>query len=70
MKYYRVLPQYDQRPQGNTIYIGGELYTPHEVEKQKLNMKYLEPVNVSKKSTYFFFGARFSDEIKDGVNND
>lgn len=68
MLYYRVLPQYDQRcknprVRNGNIYIGNELYTPREVERQKLNMKYLELVNVSKRSVYFFFGARFSDEI-------
>lgn len=65
MKYYRVLQRYDQRPKNpqvrdGNIYIGGELYTPREVEKQGLNMKYLELIEISKKSVYFFFGARYS----------
>lgn len=69
MKFYQVLPQYDQRyknPQvhDDNIYIANELYTPHEIERQKLNLKYMREVHVSKASVYFFFGARFSDEVE------
>lgn len=70
MKFYQVLPQYDQRCKNlrvhdGDIYIANELYTPHEVERQKLNLRYMREVHVSKDSVYWFFGARFSDEVGD-----
>ena len=64
MLYYRVKPEADQRYKNpaihnGNIYIKNELYTPREVEKHHLNMRYLEAVNISRKKTYFFFGSRF-----------
>lgn len=63
MKYYRVKPEYDNRrkPDGD-IYIKNELYTPKEVENQKLNIEFMEVVDISKKSIYWFFGARFCEK--------
>lgn len=60
MVYLRVKEQYDQKRKGrDDIYIGGELYTPREVERKQLNVHYLEPVVLSKRNVYRFFGARF-----------
>jgi len=69
MKYYRVRPEYDQhhkntRIRDGNIYIGGELYTPTEVKQQGLDLNCLQRVEVSRKSVYWFFGARFSTEIE------
>lgn len=66
MLYYQVKPEHDNKMQLNSrgkyagFYIGNELYTPKEVEKHHLNRDYLKPVEVSRKSVYWFFGARFS----------
>lgn len=70
MKFYQVLPQYDQRYKNlqvhnGDIYIANELYTERETERQKLNRKYMREVHVSKNSVYWFFGARFSTEVED-----
>lgn len=62
MLYYQVKPQFDNyRKPGKTfdIYVARELYTPKEVERYHLNKDYLQPVEISKRKTYFFFGARF-----------
>lgn len=65
MRYYRVLPQFDNRPvytkdgRMNSVYVGNELYTETEVKKKGLNRKYLEPVEVSKASIFWSFGSRF-----------
>ena len=67
MTYYRVREQYDNFPKdpkvrdGN-ILVGGELYT--EKEFNKLPYVYagaFEKVEIPKKATYFFFGARFAN---------
>ena len=60
MKYYRVLPEYDNKRKNGGIYIANELYTIKEAEKEALNKNYLELIEVSKKKVYFFFGARFA----------
>lgn len=61
MKYYKVKPEHDnKRKNNNDIYIANELYTEKEVEKQHLNKNFMEIVEVSKKATYWFFGARFA----------
>ena len=64
MLYYQVKKEADQRRKPGKrcdIYIANELYTPAEVKKEKLNSEYLTPVEISKKKTYFFFGARFAE---------
>lgn len=60
MKYYKVKPEADnkKRPDGN-IYVADELYTPAEAKRYKLNMDYMDAVNVSKRCIYWCFGARF-----------
>lgn len=67
MKYYRVKPEYDQTPIFNGsgrqigILIANELYTLNEYGKLNVRGKEqkLEPIFVSQKDTYKFFGARF-----------
>lgn len=70
MTYYRVREQYDNLPKnpkvrdGNVL-VGGELYT--EKELNKLPYIYagaFEKVEIDKKNTYFFFGARFEDTTR------
>lgn len=62
MLYYRVKPEADQKRRNDgSIYIASELYTPTEAKKYKLNFEYLEAVTISRKQTYFCFGARFSN---------
>ena len=49
--------------------IAGELFTEKEVENYskpdkygyKLKLEWLEPVEVSRNKTHWFFGARFAD---------
>lgn len=67
MLYYKVKPEADNKYKNSKIhdwdiYVKNELYTKKEVEKNNLNMNYLEEINVSKKSVYFFFGCRFCNE--------
>lgn len=64
MRYYRV--HKDGQMYSNGKYhtlVKDELYTENEVNKYGLNIHRLQPIEVSKKKTYWFFGARF--EIKD-----
>lgn len=70
MTYYRVREQYDNFPKNpkvrdGNILVGGELYT--EKEFNKLPYVYagaFECVEVDKKNTYMFFGARFEDTTR------
>ena len=59
MEYYKVKTEADnkKRPDGS-IYIADELYTPAEAKRYKLNMDYMDAVNVSKRRIYWCFGAR------------
>lgn len=70
MEYYKVLPQYDNRKRyrwnnhgqvvaDGSILVANELYTPREFAKLANSPTCFEKVNISKKNTYFFFGARF-----------
>lgn len=67
MIYYRVREQYDNFPKNpkvrdGNILVSGELYTEKEFEK--LPFVYagaFERVEINKKDTYFFFGARFAN---------
>lgn len=73
MKYYRVKEEYDNAnistPENVSYYIvARELYTIKEFEK-KINKKWIncfELVEVSKKATHWFFGARFADNFNYG----
>ena len=61
MQYYKVKPEADnKRRSDGSIYVANELYTEKEAEKFKLNKAFLDVVEVSKRSVYWFFGARFS----------
>lgn len=73
MKYYKVRPEFDNKQvaRNGHYLVGNELYTPAELRKLEarynayyrtpLNfMRMFEEVEVSKRSVYFFFGARFS----------
>lgn len=77
MLYFRVKPDMDNRPLykfvGSTnkvkrdgILVANELYTPAERAKIANADKFFERVEISKKSVYRFFGARFSNDT--GVN--
>lgn len=73
MLYYKVKPKYDNKTrytwnnhrQGipNGILIGNELYTPGEFKKIANCPEWFETVEISKKSVYWFFGARFSGKV-------
>lgn len=61
MKYYQVLPKYDNyRLPKMLIYIENELFTEKEVEKYGVNKKYCKEVEIPKNQTYWAFGARFA----------
>lgn len=73
MKYYRVRPEFDNKQVACDGYylVGNELYTPAELRGLETRYKayYRNPMNfsrmfeeveVSKRTVYFFFGARFS----------
>ena len=72
MKYYRVKPQYDNKTRyiwnnkrqgvADSILIANELYTPKEFEKLANCPACFDAVEISKKRTYFSFGARFAME--------
>ena len=73
MKYYRVKPEYDNKTrykwnnkrQGvpHSILIANELYTPKEFEKLANCPAWFDTVEISRKRTYFSFGARFAMEV-------
>lgn len=72
MIYYRVKPEFDNR--ARYVYIGSsnlkirqdgilvahELYTPRERERLAVHDKHFEKVEISRKSIYWCFGARFA----------
>ena len=63
MTYYKVKLEFDQRKrQDGSILIANELYTPREKERFNISDKAVDPVQVSRKAVYFFFGARFGEE--------
>lgn len=70
MKYYQVLPEYDNQvinPQYDFL-VGNELYTEREYQKlkrksfipEKTFEKCFKIVDVPKNQSYFLFGARFN----------
>ena len=64
MKYYKVKAEADNKKRNDgSIYVANELYTEREADKLNLNKNFLEVIEVSKKSVYWFFGARFSNAI-------
>lgn len=75
MLYIKVKPKYDNVFYSDDFdfFVGNELYTIKEFEKikKRFNNKFLkrydindifEYKTVSKKKTYFFFGARFTND--------
>lgn len=61
MKYLKVKPQYDNvLVDSKHFLIGNELYTEREVARMHIPERCVIPVQVSKRETYWFFGARFS----------
>lgn len=65
MLYYKIKPGFDQKKRcDGSILIANELYTPREKERFNILDKAVDPVQVSKRSICFFFGARFG-----GVEN-
>jgi len=70
MVYYKVKPEYDQRPTNKGVLVANELYTFKEWQKlrdsagRKIPLKLcFEEIEVSKNKTYFFFGARFISKV-------
>ena len=64
MKYYKVLPQYDQkrtRKNNGYFHIANELITEKELEKYGYIKECCKIVNIPKSQIYWFFGARFSN---------
>lgn len=62
MVYYQVKKEYDnKRRSDGSIYVADELLTAAEVKRYNTPERYIKAVTVSKKKTYFFFGARFAD---------
>lgn len=60
MLYYKVKPGFDQKKRRDgSILITNELYTPGEKERFNISDNAVDPVQVSRKAVYFFFGARF-----------
>lgn len=60
MKYYRIKEEHDNKKRiDGSILVGNELYTEKEVEKYHIPISYCDIIEVSRKKTYFFFGARF-----------
>lgn len=62
MIYYKVPKDgqvYNAKTCKYTPIVENELLTAKECERIGLNYKKLLPVEVSRKKTYFFFGARF-----------
>ena len=70
MIYYRVREQYDNFPKNpkvrdGNILVGGELYTEKEFNKLPyIYAEAFEKVEIDKKDTYMFFGARFEDDTR------
>lgn len=65
MLYYKVKPGFDQKKRRDgSILIVNELYTPWEKEHFNISDNAVDPVEISRKAVYFFFGARFG-----GVKN-
>ena len=69
MLYYKVKPEYDNKPilkrvgkhlEYNGYLIANELYTLREVNNKDIFMYMLEPVEIPRGRVYFSFGARFA----------
>ena len=61
MLYYRIKPEFDQKKRcDGSILVANELYTQREKERFAISDKAVDAVQVSKRSVYFSFGARFA----------
>ena len=61
MLYYRVKPEYDNKRRcDGSIMVSNELYTRKELERFSIPAVAVEPIEISKRTIYFFFGARFT----------
>lgn len=62
MQYYRVRISADGvMVGGGYSLVMGELLTRTEINKRNVDMRYVEPVEVSKREVYWCFGCRFGD---------
>jgi hypothetical protein len=64
MEYLRVKKSFDnyKRADGG-IHVTNELYTKKEATKHGVNPNFCDRVEISRKKTFFFFGARFEKNI-------
>jgi hypothetical protein len=64
MEYLRVKKSFDnyKRADGG-IHVANELYTKKEAAKHGVNPTFCDRVEISRKKTFFFFGARFEKNI-------
>ena len=73
MVYYKVKQRFDnvtrfawnkshKSIKADGIFVAGELYTENEISRYHRGKSYCETVEVNPKDTYYFFGARFSEE--------
>lgn len=68
MIYYRVRKEFNNFPQNPRIHdgnilVGGELFTEREFNKLPyVYARAFERIDISRNSTYWFFGARFQKE--------
>lgn len=62
MKYYKVKPEADNKYNKDRthFFVGGELLTEKEKEKYCCPDAFVDPVEIKKTETYWFFGARFA----------
>lgn len=63
MTYFKVKATADQKARKDgSIYIENELLTASEMKYYGTPVSYVTPVEVNRNTTYYFFGARFSEE--------
>lgn len=71
--YYKVKEEYDNYPRfvfigsqyfskQDGILVGNELYTPTERNKLANSNRFFDIVEISRRKTHRFFGARFEDK--------
>ena len=61
MQYFKVKKEYDQYTKTKLpILVKDELLTKKEMEKYNVPEKAVDPIEVSQKRIYWFFGARFA----------
>ena len=63
MLYYKVKPEADNKynkDRTHFFFVGGELLTEKEKAKYCCPDAFVDPVEIKKTETYWFFGARFA----------